>query len=67
MSGDPKLGNQPINATYMLGVDLDVDPDFNERANLLWSFYRTVAKEQDKATCNTAAGVFLNLTKSRVT
>ena len=50
MSGDHELGNQPINATYMLGVDLDVDPDFNEHANPLWSLYGTVAKEQDKAT-----------------
>ena len=49
MSGDPELGNQPINATHMYGVNPHIDQDFNERADPLWSFYGTAIKEQDKA------------------
>ena len=34
----------------MDALDPDIDQDFNEHANPLWSLYGTVAKEQDKAT-----------------
>ena len=50
MSGDPELGNQSINATRMYNeLDLDIDRDFDEGADPLWSLYGTVVKEQDKA------------------
>ena len=50
MPMDHELGNQPVNVTQMHGVDLSVDPDFNESANPLWSLYGKMAKEDDKDT-----------------
>ena len=48
---DPESGNQPgINVHEMCGVDLNIDPDFDEHANPLWSLYGEKAKEDDKAT-----------------
>jgi hypothetical protein len=51
MPMDPELGNQPnINRAQIHGVDLNIDPDFNESANPLWSLYGKMAKEDDKDT-----------------
>ena len=48
---DPEIGHQSgINVTHMHGVDLNIDPDFNESTNPLWSLYGKMAKEDDKDT-----------------
>ena len=48
---DPEIGHQHgIDVTQMHGVDLNIDPDFNESTNPLWSLYGKMAKDDDKDT-----------------
>ena len=48
---DPESGNQPgINVDQTSGADPNIEPDFDEHANPLWSLYGEKAKEDDKVT-----------------
>ena len=54
---DPESGNQPgRDVGQMCGVDLNIDEDFDEHANQLWSLYGEKAKEDDKATLEDITG-----------